>query len=47
MTGFWSQGENRASVWGRPAGLALAKDGSLLVADDNGGVIWRVSYKKN
>jgi hypothetical protein len=31
-------------VWGRPAALAVAKDGSLLVADDTGGTIWRISY---
>lgn len=43
-TGFWSSGERRAEVWGRPAALAVAKDGSLLVADDTGGTIWRISY---
>lgn len=30
--------------WGRPAALAVARDGSLLVADDTGGTIWRISY---
>jgi glucose/arabinose dehydrogenase len=44
MTGFWAAGERRAEVWGRPAALAIAKDGSLLVADDTGGTIWKVSY---
>jgi glucose/arabinose dehydrogenase len=44
ITGFWASGENRAEVWGRPAALAVAKDGSLLVADDTGGTIWRISY---
>jgi glucose/arabinose dehydrogenase len=44
-TGFWALGEQRAEVWGRPAALAVAKDGSLLVADDTGGTIWRISYK--
>jgi glucose/arabinose dehydrogenase len=43
-TGFWASGEQRAEVWGRPAALAVAKDGSLLVADDTGGTIWRISY---
>jgi glucose/arabinose dehydrogenase len=33
-----------ADVIGRPVGLALANDGSLLVADDVGGAIWRISY---
>jgi len=31
-------------VWGRPVGVAVAKDGSLLVTDDGSGCIWRVSY---
>ena len=44
VTGFWISGEQRAEVWGRPAALAVAKDGSLLVADDTGGTIWRISY---
>jgi glucose/arabinose dehydrogenase len=44
-TGFWASGEQRAEVWGRPAALAVAKDGALLVADDTGGTIWRISYK--
>lgn len=43
-TGFWASGNQRAEVWGRPAALAVAKDGSLLVADDTGGTIWRISY---
>jgi glucose/arabinose dehydrogenase len=43
-TGFWVSGINRAKVWGRPAALAVAKDGSLMVADDTGGTIWRISY---
>lgn len=35
--------ETTAKVWGRPAGLALAADGSLLIADDTANVVWRVS----
>jgi glucose/arabinose dehydrogenase len=46
-TGFWISGEQRAEVWGRPAALAVAKDGALLVADDTGGTIWRISYSKD
>jgi glucose/arabinose dehydrogenase len=42
--GFWVSGIERAEVWGRPTALALAKDGSLLIADDTGGTIWKVSY---
>ena len=44
LTGFWDGVSSPARVWGRPAGLALAKDGSLLVSDDAGKVIWRVAY---
>jgi glucose/arabinose dehydrogenase len=28
----------------RPVGLAMMPDGSLLIGDDKGGRIWRVSY---
>jgi glucose/arabinose dehydrogenase len=35
--------DNR-SVWGRPVGVTTAHDGALLVSDDGGGVIWRISY---
>jgi glucose/arabinose dehydrogenase len=31
-------------VWGRPVGIAVAPDGSLLVSDDGSNSIWRVSY---
>ncbi len=37
-------GDNK-SVWGRPVGVAVTHDGSLLVSDDDSGSIWRVSYK--
>ncbi len=43
--GFWFAGTERAEVWGRPVGLAIAKDGSLLIADDMSQSVWRVSYK--
>src|SRR3989441_3297968 len=32
------------SRWGRPVGLLVLPDGSLLVSDDYGGENWRVSY---
>ncbi len=32
-----------ASVWGRPVGVAQAKDGSLLFSEDGNGTIWRVT----
>jgi len=41
LTGFVVDDEN---VWGRPVGVAVATDGSLLVSDDASGSIWRVSY---
>jgi glucose/arabinose dehydrogenase len=31
-------------VWGRPVGITVARDGSLLVSDDGSNSIWRVSY---
>jgi glucose/arabinose dehydrogenase len=31
-------------AWGRPVGVAVAQDGSLLVTDDGSNSIWRVSY---
>ncbi|HKW16725.1 MAG TPA: sorbosone dehydrogenase family protein [Terriglobales bacterium] len=42
LTGFVTADGN---VWGRPVGIAVAKDGSLLVSDDGTGSIWRVSYQ--
>ena len=47
LTGFWDGGTSPARVWGRPVGLAVAKDGSLLISDDAGGTIWRVAYTTN
>ena len=43
-SGFWTGGERRAQVWGRPTGLAVAADGALLIADDTGGTVWRVAF---
>ncbi|HEY9134095.1 MAG TPA: PQQ-dependent sugar dehydrogenase [Dyella sp.] len=31
-------------AWGRPVGVTVAADGSLLVSDDGGQVVWRVSH---
>jgi glucose/arabinose dehydrogenase len=33
------------SAWGRPVDVAIMADGSLLVSDDQSGVIYRISYK--
>ncbi len=41
LTGFVTADGN---VWGRPVGIAVAKDGSLLISDDGSGSIWRVTY---
>ncbi|MGH8013147.1 MAG: PQQ-dependent sugar dehydrogenase [Candidatus Binataceae bacterium] len=42
MTGFVTRD---GQVWGRPVGVAVAHDGSLLVTDDAHGTVWRISYK--
>ncbi|HXI00889.1 MAG TPA: sorbosone dehydrogenase family protein [Sphingobacteriaceae bacterium] len=42
LTGFVADAEEN-KVYGRPVGLAVLTDGSLLVADDASNVIWRVS----
>lgn len=41
LTGFVTQD---GDVWGRPVGIAVAKDGSLLVSEEGTKSIWRVSY---
>jgi glucose/arabinose dehydrogenase len=41
LTGFMADPE-RGEAQGRPVGLALLPDGSLLVADDAGNALWRV-----
>lgn len=41
LTGFVLPNGN---VWGRPVGITVASDGSLLVTDDGSGSIWRVAY---
>ena len=46
LTGFLaSTGENGTPVeqWGRPVGVTVAPDGALLVSDDSGNRIWRVT----
>jgi glucose/arabinose dehydrogenase len=42
MTGFVI---SDTQVWGRPVGVAVAKDGSLFVTEDGNGTIWRVTYR--
>jgi len=42
LTGFVSKD---GLAWGRPVGVAIDRRGALLVADDVGNVIWRVTSK--
>jgi glucose/arabinose dehydrogenase len=44
LTGFIAD-EAKNEVYGRPVGFTVLNDGSLLVADDAGNTIWRVSRK--
>jgi len=39
----WLQGEE---IWGRPVYTKQMKDGSLLIADDYAGAIYRVTYRR-
>jgi glucose/arabinose dehydrogenase len=41
----WMLGEDRKEVWGRPVGIAVGADGSLLVVDDAHQRIYRISHK--
>ena len=43
--GGWMLAPDRKEVWGRPVGLLQMPDGSLLVSDDGGRKVWRVSHK--
>ena len=45
LTGFIAD-ESKFEAYGRPVGVTVAPDGSLLVADDSGGKVWRVTAKK-
>jgi glucose/arabinose dehydrogenase len=42
LTGFVTP---NGDVWGRPVGVAVAKDGALIVTDDGSNTVWRVAYK--
>lgn len=46
LTGFLaSTGQNGTQVrqWGRPVGVVVSPDGALLVSDDSGNRIWKIS----
>jgi glucose/arabinose dehydrogenase len=45
LTGFIAN-EASGEVYGRPVGVTVLNDGSMLVADDAANTIWRVSAKK-
>jgi glucose/arabinose dehydrogenase len=40
-TGWQNDNGNR---WGRPAGVIVAPDGSLIISDDTAGVLYRIAY---
>ncbi|HET7435589.1 MAG TPA: sorbosone dehydrogenase family protein [Thermoanaerobaculia bacterium] len=42
----WAPDPQSRSVWGRPVGLLVLGDGSLLISDDGAGMIWRVTYTR-
>ena len=41
VTGFVT---GDSHVWGRPVGVAVSRDGALLVSDDGNGTIWRITH---
>ena len=42
LTGFVTPD---GDVWGRPVGVAVAKDGALLVTDDGSNTVWRITFE--
>lgn len=45
LTGFLAEG-SQSEAYGRPVGITVLADGSMLVADDSGNTIWRVTANK-
>jgi len=45
LTGFVANAD-KAEVYGRPVAVTVMQDGSLLVNDDSGNTIWKVTAKK-
>ena len=43
LTGFLN---DEGDAQGRPVGVAIDKQGALLVADDVGNIVWRITEKK-
>ena len=46
LTGFLLDERADPPMWGRPNDVMVMRDGSLLVSDDQNGIIYRISYKK-
>ena len=42
LTGFVTR---EGQVWGRPVGVTVARDGSMLVTDDGSRSVWRITYE--
>jgi glucose/arabinose dehydrogenase len=45
LTG-WMLDPDKREVWGRPTGVLITHDGGLLVSDDGGNKIWRITYRR-
>ena len=43
IDGWLDQSEQEA--WGRPVDVLVMEDGSMLISDDKGGAIYRVTYE--
>ena len=44
LSGLIARDDEEKQAWGRPVGLLQLPDGSILLSDDGGNRIWRVSY---
>jgi len=44
LSGFIARDDDEKEAWGRPVGLLQLADGSMLVSDDSGKRVWRVTY---
>ena len=42
----WMLSPDRPEVWGRPVGVAFLSDGSMIVSEDGGNRIWRITYSR-
>jgi glucose/arabinose dehydrogenase len=46
LSGFVARDDDQKEAWGRPVGLLQLPDGSILISDDGGNKVWRVSFVK-